>query len=108
MCSGDLDFKASKGFDVEMWAPGQEEWMEVSSVSNTFDFQARRANVRYRPEAGARPRFPHMLNGSGLAPGRALIAVIENYQQEDGSVAVPNVLQPYMGGLTRIEPEASA
>ena len=108
LCSGDLDFKASKGFDIEMWAPGQEEWMEVSSVSNTFDFQARRANVRYRPEAGARPRFPHMLNGSGLAPGRALIGVIENYQQEDGSVAVPDVLQPYMGGITRIEPEASA
>ena len=108
LCSGDLDFKASKGFDIDMWAPGQEEWMEVSSVSNTFDFQARRARVRYRPEAGARPRFPHMLNGSGLAPGRALIAVIENYQQADGSVAVPDVLQPYMGGLTRIEPEASA
>ena len=108
LCSGDLDFKASKGFDVEMWAPGQEEWLEVSSVSNTFDFQARRARVRYRREAGARPSFPHMLNGSGLAPGRALIAVIENYQQADGSVAVPTVLQPYMGGLTRIEPEAPA
>ena len=108
LCSGDLDFKASKGFDIDMWAPGQEEWMEVSSVSNTFDFQARRARVRYRPEAGARPRFPHMLNGSGLAPGRALIAVIENYQQEDGSVTIPDVLQPYMGGITRIEPEASS
>lgn len=108
LCSGDLDFKASKGFDIEMWAPGQEEWMEVSSVSNTFDFQARRASVRYRPEAGARPRFPHMLNGSGLAPGRALIGVIENYQQADGSVTVPDVLQPYMGGITRVEPEASA
>ena len=108
LCSGDLDFKASKGFDVEMWAPGQEEWLEVSSVSNTFDFQARRARVRYRREAGARPNFPHMLNGSGLAPGRALIAVIENYQQADGSVAVPEVLQPYMGGLTRIEPETPA
>ncbi len=108
LCSGDLDFKASKGFDVEMWAPGQEEWLEVSSVSNTFDFQARRARVRYRREAGARPNFPHMLNGSGLAPGRALIAVIENYQQADGSVAVPTVLQPYMGGLTRIEPKTPA
>ncbi len=108
LCSGDLDFKASKGFDVEMWAPGQEEWLEVSSVSNTFDFQARRARVRYRRKAGARPNFPHMLNGSGLAPGRALIAVIENYQQADGSVAVPTVLQPYMGGLTRIEPETPA
>ena len=108
LCSGDLDFKASKGFDVEMWAPAQEEWLEVSSVSNTFDFQARRARVRYRRKAGARPNFPHMLNGSGLAPGRALIAVIENYQQADGSVAVPTVLQPYMGGLTRIEPETPA
>jgi len=107
LCSGDLDFKASKGFDVEMWAPGQDEWMEVSSVSNTSDFQARRANVRYRQEAGSRPRFPHMLNGSGLAPGRALIAVIENYQQADGSIAVPDVLQPYMGGMTRIEAGAS-
>jgi len=103
LCSGDLDFKAAKSFDVEMWSPGLAEWLEVSSVSDTLDFQARRANVRYRPAPDARPRFPHMLNGSGLAPGRTLIAVIENYQQADGSVTVPDVLRPYMGGTERIE-----
>ena len=106
LCSGDIGFKASKAYDVELWSPGLDEWLEVSSVSDTFDFQARRANVRYRPSADARPRFPHMLNGSGLGAPRALISIIENYQQADGSVAVPTVLQPYMGGLTRIEPPA--
>ncbi len=108
LCAGDIGFKASKAYDVELWSPGLEEWLEVSSVSDTLDFQARRANVRYRPEADARPRFPHLLNGSGLGAPRALIAIIENYQQEDGSIAVPDVLQPYMGGMTRIEAEASA
>ena len=108
LCAGDTGFKDAKSFDVELWSPGVEEWLEVSSVSNTLDFQARRANVRYRPSADARPRFPHMLNGSGLGAPRALIAIIENYQQADGSVAVPTVLQPYMGGLTRIEPETPA
>ncbi len=107
LCSGDLDFKAAKSFDVELWAPGVEEWLEVSSVSTTLDFQARRANVRYRPEAEARPRFPHMLNGSGLGAPRSLIAIIENYQQADGTVAVPDVLRPYMGGVSRIEPETA-
>ena len=107
LCAGDIGFKASKAYDVELWSPGLEEWLEVSSVSDTLDFQARRANVRYRPEADARPRFPHLLNGSGLGAPRALIAIIENYQQEDGSIAVPDVLQPYMGGMTRIEAEAS-
>ena len=106
LCSGDIGFKASKAYDVELWSPGLDEWLEVSSVSDTLDFQARRANVRYRPSADARPRFPHMLNGSGLGAPRALISIIENYQQADGSVAVPTVLQPYMGGLTRIEPPA--
>ena len=106
LCSGDIGFKASKAYDVELWSPGLDEWLEVSSVSDTVDFQARRANVRYRPSADARPRFPHMLNGSGLGAPRALISIIENYQQADGSVAVPTVLQPYMGGLTRIEPPA--
>ena len=103
LCSGDLDFKAAKGFDVELWSPGVEEWLEVSSVSNTLDFQARRANVRYRPDANARPRFPHLLNGSGLGAPRSLIAIIENYQQADGSVVVPSALRPYMGGVERIE-----
>ena len=107
LCAGDIGFKASKAYDVELWSPGLEEWLEVSSVSDTLDFQARRANVRYRPEADARPRFPHLLNGSGLGAPRALIAIIENYQQEDGSITVPDVLQPYMGGMTRIEAEAS-
>lgn len=107
LCAGDIGFKASKAFDVELWSPGVEEWLEVSSVSDTLDFQARRANVRYRPEADARPRFPHLLNGSGLGAPRALISIIENYQQADGSVAVPGVLQPYMGGATVIEPATS-
>ena len=107
LCAGDIGFKASKAYDVELWSPGVEEWLEVSSVSDTLDFQARRANVRYRPTADGRPRFPHLLNGSGLGAPRALIAIIENYQQADGSIAVPDVLQPYMGGMTRIEAEAS-
>lgn len=96
LCSGDLDFKATRSFDIEIWSPGGEEWLEVSSVSNCLDFQGRRANIRYRPLGGG-TRHPHMLNGSGLAPGRTLIAVLENYQQEDGSIVVPDVLRPYMG-----------
>jgi seryl-tRNA synthetase len=99
MCTGDLGFQASKKYDLEMWAPGVGEWLEVSSISNCTDFQARRANVRYRPEKGARPRYVHTLNGSGLALPRVMIAVIENYQQADGSIAVPDVLRPYMGGV---------
>lgn len=105
LCSGDLDFKAAKGFDVELWAPGAEEWLEVSSVSNTLDFQARRANVRYRPREGAGARFPHLLNGSGLGAPRTLIAIVEHYQQADGSIAVPAVLRPWLGGRERLEPE---
>lgn len=100
MCTGDLGFQASKKYDLEMWAPGIEEWLEVSSVSNCTDFQARRANIRYRPEPGGKPRFVHTLNGSGLALPRTMIAVIENYQQRDGSVVVPEVLRPYMGGAS--------
>ncbi len=99
MCTGDLGFQASKKYDLEMWAPGVDEWLEVSSVSNCTDFQARRANIRYRPEKGAKPRYVHTLNGSGLALPRVMIAVIENYQQVDGSIAVPDVLKPYMGGV---------
>jgi seryl-tRNA synthetase len=99
LCSGDIAFGASKGYDLEIWAPGQEEWLEVSSCSNCTDFQARRANVRYRPEAGAKPQFVHTLNGSGLALPRIMIGILENYQQADGSIAVPEVLRPYMGGI---------
>ena len=97
LCTGDMSAPAVKSFDVELWAPGAEEWLEVSSCSNCTDYQARRAMIRYRPERGARPRFVHTLNGSGLALSRVLIAVLENYQQEDGSIAVPEVLRPYAG-----------
>jgi len=97
MCAGDLGFTASKKYDVEMWAPGCGEWLEVSSCSNCESFQARRANIRFRRERGARPEFVHTLNGSGLGMPRTLIAVLENYQQADGSVVVPEVLRPYMG-----------
>ena len=96
LCTGDLGFAACKTYDIEMWAPGCAEWLEVSSCSNCSDFQARRANIRYRPEPGDKPRFVHTLNGSGLALPRVLIAVLENYQQPDGTVLVPEVLQPYM------------
>jgi seryl-tRNA synthetase len=99
MCTGDLGFQAAKKYDLELWAPGVREWLEVSSISNCTDFQARRANVRYRPEAGSRPRYVHTLNGSGLALPRVMIAVIENYQQPDGSIAIPAVLRPYLGGV---------
>jgi len=99
LCTGDLGFTAAKTYDVEMWAPGVGEWLEVSSCSNVRDFQARRANVRFRREPGARPEFVHTLNGSGLGLPRTLIAVIENYQQKDGSIVVPDVLRPYMGEI---------
>ncbi len=103
MCTGDLSFVAACKYDVEMWAPGCAEWLEVSSCSNFRDFQARRAKIRYRPEPGAKPEFVHTLNGSGLALPRVVIAILENYQQEDGSVVVPDVLRPYMGGQEKIE-----
>ena len=103
LCSGDLGFPCAMSYDVEMWAPGCGEWLEVSSCSNCTDFQARRASIRFRPETGARPEFVHTLNGSGLALPRVLIAILENYQQPDGSVVVPEVLRPYMGGLELIE-----
>jgi seryl-tRNA synthetase len=99
MCTGDLNFSAVNKYDIEMWAPGVEEWLEVSSCSNCRDFQARRTNVRFRRERGARPEFVHTLNGSGLALPRTMIAVIENYQQADGSILVPEVLRPYVGGV---------
>ncbi len=96
LCTGDLGFAACKTYDIEMWAPGSAEWLEVSSCSNCSDFQARRTNIRYRPEPESRPCFLHTLNGSGLALPRVLIAVLENYQQPDGTVLVPEVLQPYL------------
>lgn len=103
LCSGDLGFSAAKTFDIEVWAPGVGEWLEVSSASNCLDFQSRRANVRYRPEPEAAVTYPHMLNASGLALPRTLIAVLETYQNADGTVTVPEPLRPYVGA-TRIEP----
>ncbi|MCX6008184.1 MAG: serine--tRNA ligase [Chloroflexi bacterium] len=96
LCTGDLGFAAVKTFDIEMWAPGCQEWLEVSSCSNCGDFQARRANIRYRPDSEAKPRLVHTLNGSGLALPRVMISIMENYQQADGSILVPEVLKPYM------------
>jgi seryl-tRNA synthetase len=99
LCTGDLGFAARLTYDIEVWAPGCGEWLEVSSVSNVGDFQARRANIKYRPAEGGKPRFVHTLNGSGLGLPRTLIGVLENYQQADGSVLVPEVLRPWMGGV---------
>jgi seryl-tRNA synthetase len=103
LCTGDLGFSMARTYDLEVWLPGQARYREISSCSNGTDFQARRMGARYRAEGG-KPQFVHTLNGSGLAVGRTLVAVIENYQQADGSVAVPAVLQPYMGGTTVLEP----
>jgi seryl-tRNA synthetase len=97
LCTGDIGFASAKSYDLEMWAPGCEEWLEVSSCSVCDDFQARRANIRYRADSKAKPRFVHTLNGSGLALPRVVISILENYQQADGSVIVPEVLRPYMG-----------
>ncbi|GAA4476381.1 serine--tRNA ligase [Gluconacetobacter asukensis] len=102
LCAGDTGFGAAKTFDLEAWLPGQDAWREISSCSTTRDFQARRMNARFRPAEGEAPEFVHTLNGSGLAVGRTLIAVMENYQNEDGSITVPEVLLPYMGGLAVI------
>ncbi|GAC1403940.1 MAG: serine--tRNA ligase [Novosphingobium sp.] len=104
LCAGDMGFTAKKTYDLEVWLPGQNAYREISSCSNCGDFQARRMNARFRPEAGKGTEFVHTLNGSGLAVGRTLVAVLENYQQADGSVDVPQVLLPYMGGLTRLVP----
>jgi seryl-tRNA synthetase len=97
LCTGDIGFTATRTYDIEVWAPGCEEWLEVSSCSNCGDFQARRANIRYRPTPEAKPQFVHTLNGSGLALPRVLIAIMENYQQPDGSIAIPEALQEYVG-----------
>ena len=103
MCTGDLSFVACMKYDVELWAPGSDEWLEVSSCSNFRDFQARRAGIRFR-EGKERPQFVHTLNGSGLALPRVVIAVLENFQREDGSVEIPEALRPYMGGEQEIRP----
>ncbi|MET0245166.1 MAG: serine--tRNA ligase [Sphingomonas sp.] len=103
LCTGDMGFSAARTYDLEVWLPGQGRYREISSCSTCTDFQARRMNARYRPEGEKATRFVHTLNGSGLAVGRTVVAVVENYQQEDGSVAVPEVLQPYLRGLNRLE-----
>ena len=97
LCTGDIGFASAKSYDIEMWAPGCKEWLEVSSCSNCIDFQARRTNIRFRSEKGAKPQFVHTLNGSGMALPRVMISIIENYQQADGSIVVPEVLRPYTG-----------
>jgi seryl-tRNA synthetase len=102
LCSGDTGFGAAKTFDIEVWLPGQGKYREISSCSNYNDFQARRMQARRRNPDSGKPELLHTLNGSGVAAGRALIAVMENYQQADGSIRVPDVLQPYMGGATTI------
>ncbi|MGA7371860.1 MAG: serine--tRNA ligase [Methyloceanibacter sp.] len=104
LSTGDMGFAAQKTYDIEVWLPGQGMYREISSCSNCGDFQARRMNARYRPQGAKDTRFVHTLNGSGVAVGRALIAVVENYQEADGSIRIPDVLKPYMGGLTKIEP----
>ena len=97
LCSADMGFSSAKTYDIEVWLPGQQLFREISSCSNFESFQARRANIRYRPEGKNKPEFVHTLNGSGLAVGRTWLAILENYQQADGSVAVPEALRPYMG-----------
>ena len=104
MCTADLGFTAAKKYDPEVWMPSYGRYVEISSCSNFEDFQARRANIRFRRARGAKPEFVHTLNGSGIAVGRCLAAIMENYQQEDGSIVIPEALRPYMGGLERIEP----
>jgi seryl-tRNA synthetase len=103
--TGDMGFSASKSYDIEVWLPGQNAYREISSCSNFEDFQARRANIRYRPAAGEKVRFAHTLNGSGLAIGRTWIAIMENYQQKDGTVVIPEALRPYLDGLSVIQPQ---
>jgi seryl-tRNA synthetase len=102
LCTGDMGFASTKTYDIEVWAPGQNEWLEVSSCSNVETFQARATNIRFRPEPGAKPEFVHTLNGSGLGIPRTMIAIMENYQNADGSITIPEVLRPYMGGLAVI------
>ena len=102
LCTGDRGFASTKTYDIEVWLPGENTYREISSCSNCGEFQARRMNARYRAKDAKVPRYVHTLNGSGVAVGRALIAVLENYQNEDGSVTIPEALKPYMGGVTKI------
>lgn len=102
LCGGDIGFSAAKTYDIEVWLPGQEKYREISSCSNCEDFQARRAGIRFQPEGGGKKRLVHILNGSGLAVGRTMVAILENCQQKDGSVVIPEALRPYMGGVEKI------
>ncbi|MGO9439455.1 MAG: serine--tRNA ligase, partial [Terriglobales bacterium] len=102
LCTGDMGFSSAKTYDIEVWLPGQQLFREISSCSNFEAYQARRANIRYKPEGKGKTEFVHTLNGSGLAIGRTWVAIVENYQQADGSVLVPEVLRPYLGGVEKI------
>ncbi|MCM8531695.1 MAG: serine--tRNA ligase, partial [Lentisphaeraceae bacterium] len=104
LCTADIGFSAARCYDIEVWAPGIGRYLEVSSCSNFEDFQSRRANIRYRPEKGGKPTYLHTLNGSGLALPRCVVAIMETYQREDGSIEVPDALVPYMNGQTEITP----
>ena len=107
LSTGDMGFASAKTYDIEVWLPSQKMYREISSCSNTEAFQARRANIKYRPGGSGKADFLHTLNGSGLAVGRTLIAILENYQQKDGTVVVPTALRPFMGGQELIEPPKS-
>jgi len=106
LCTGDMGFSSSKTYDLEVWLPGQQTYREISSCSNFETFQARRANIRYKPEGAKKSEFVHTINGSGLAVGRTYLAILENYQQADGSIRIPEALQPYMGGETVISKQS--
>src|SRR5262249_10196513 len=108
LCTGDMGFASAKTYDIEVWLPSQKAYREISSCSNTMSFQARRASIRFRPQGTGKVDFVHTLNGSGLAVGRTLIAIVENYQERDGSVTIPPALRPYMGGLETISAAATA
>ena len=104
LCTGDLGFSSAKTYDLEVWMPAQGVYREISSCSNFEDFQARRAGIRYRPQGGGKPRLVHTMNGSGVAIGRTIAAILENFQEQDGSVFIPEVLRPYMGGKSHLSP----
>jgi len=104
LCTGDMGFASAKTYDIEVWLPSQRTFREISSCSNTMAFQARRASIKFRPHGTGKVEYAHTLNGSGLAVGRTWIAILENYQERDGSVTIPTALRPYMGGVDRITP----
>jgi seryl-tRNA synthetase len=106
LCTGDMGFSSAKTYDLEVWVPGQQTYREISSCSNFESFQARRANIKYKPAGAKKAEFVHTLNGSGLAVGRTYLAILENYQQADGSIRIPDALQPYMGGETVIRKQS--